>query len=304
MRELIFEIETLLSGRFKLIARNPVTGKSRLLIDWFDNLILDQGLDYPGKQADYLYYCHVGTGSNAAAESDTTLQTFYDSTQAESSPAVSAQSSAPYYGEKRFTYIFDAATENKNFTEIGVGKQAADGGLFSRVKLAEVATVLTGEILEVLYELRIYPDHLTVTSTTVIISAVSYDIDILAASVTDSNFWGSGLGDIFEGLAASAWTAWDATAALGAVTAQPSGVDIGNATSVTKSSYSDSSYQLDLNVLYGTGDANDPEAVGIGALLMASGCGAYQVKFVPVIPKTNVLELRLIWRQTWARKSL
>ena len=237
MRKLIFNIETPLSGRFKLFARNPATGKRRLLVDWCDNLILDQGLDYPGKQADYAEYCHIGTGSNAAAVSDTTLQTFYDSAALDSE-AIATQPTAPYYGEKRFTYFFDVATENKNFTEIGVGKQAADGGLFSRVKLPVVVTVLTGEILEVLYELRLYPDHLTATITTVDISAVTYDIEILAASVTDSNFWGSGLGDIFEGLAASFWTAWDATAALGAVTGQPSGVDIGNATSVTKSSYS------------------------------------------------------------------
>lgn len=292
-------INSKLSGRFRLRATSVETGKQRLLSDWFDNLILDQGLEYPGNTDNYLAFCQVGTSSTPPQVTDSALGA-YVASQGTTGSNPSAQISAPYYGSKVFQYSFAVGAAQGNISEAGVGIQAATGGLFSRVVLPQTVTVLANEILDVDYELRIYPGHLVVTNTTVDIDGVTYNVEVLASNVTNPVIWGAGLGDMFAALPEALWVAWDSSATLGPVTGEPSGTLIGDATSVTESIYVSSSQQRDLTILYGTDKAND--AGGIGAVAIVANSGSYQITFSPPIPKTNLLELRLIWRQIWSRQ--
>ncbi|MBD8496665.1 hypothetical protein, partial [Pseudomonas syringae] len=61
------------AGRFRIEAVRP-DGSVRELCDWFDNLIVNQGMDALAGRTDYLRYCQVGSGSTTPQATDTQLQ--------------------------------------------------------------------------------------------------------------------------------------------------------------------------------------------------------------------------------------
>ena len=295
-----------LQGRYRLRVATA-EGKIRHDTGWIDNLVLDQGLDFPGKYDNYVGFCHVGLGNDPALVTDTTLNTFHVSIAKEVGTDVSAQGSAPYYASKVFHYHFDSGVVGaETVTEVGVGRTLATGELFSRIVLQEAIVMLATEILYVDYELRLYPDHLIKTDIQIDISLTTYDVEILACNVSSTAYWSTGIGDIFDGLDVALWRCWETPSALGPVTGTPTGVEIlgaeAGATSNSKGTFSDGTYELDVSSLWGFTKAN--AVGGVGSLLIATGSGTYQLTFSPALPKTILNELRLTWKQSWARKIL
>jgi hypothetical protein len=272
---------------------------------WFRNLVTDAGLNYLGAATtnDALSYCHVGSGSAAPDELDTSLATFIASHQSGSSIA-SAQSTAPYYGKRTITYTFSTGQAAGNISEVGIANKtsSSDPGfvMWSRALVLDgdgdptTITVLSDEQLVVTYELRYYPptDDVTTTGT---INGDSYDITIRAANVTNAGYWANSIGG---GSASTSTLNRIYDGSISAVTALPSGTS-SDAVTRTTNSYSNNSFQRSWTLVWGPGIT-----MNVTAMAWTTGIGCYQIGFSPAIPLANTQTLTLSTRVSWSRKDL
>jgi hypothetical protein len=295
-----------LKGRYQLTVRRP-DGSVRLQTPWFDNLILTQGLNRLGT-AGVASHCHVGSGSTAPLVTDSGMQTFIAATSTKQSTLDGQQNSAPYYGWHRRTFRFAAGVAAGNVSEVGIGWGASGAVLISRALVRDVSnnpmtiTILPGEVLDVSYELRIYPP--AETNFNVTISGVTYACVMRAADVLGSSWAQVGLlmdnGAFYGGIGTSGVYAY--AGPLGAVTATPSGSQSG-ASSSSVNAYSNNSNQRVADLTFGLNNGN--VSGGIGALSVSwYGLGAYQFSFDPKIPKDNTKMLVLKFALSWTTKTM
>jgi len=289
-----------LAGRFKIEAIKR-DGTKRVLADWFDNLITNNGLDLFGNSSSYLNYCQVGTGSTVPANGDTALVARVAGTSTQQATSQGAQGSEPYFCWRQKTFRFAEGDAAGNLAEVGVGA-ASTGNLFSRALILDnmgdptVITVLEDEVLDVTYELRVYPPT-TDWEGTVTLDSVEYDVIGRAAGVTSNTYWTIGADGTNNVAAASSVY----NGAIGAITAIPAG-SASSSSSQSTASYSAGTYQKDATVTWGLSSGN--LAGGITAMRVPFGVGSYQFGFDPAIPKDNTKVLALTVRQAWARKTL
>lgn len=288
--------ETQCAGWFKIEATRP-DGTRRVLADWFPNLILNGGLDRMGANADYLYWCQVGSGSTAPVAAQAALVNRIAGTNTGQAIVAGAQASAPYYGWLRRTYRFAVGVAAGNLSEVGVG-WASTGSLFSRALILDgggsptTITVLSDEVLDVTYELRRYPGTVDLTGT-VVLDGVTHNWVSRAAAVTTEGAW-TGAGAMVLDFALSF------NGGIGAVTTSPSGVS--GILSATALPYSAGSYTRAVTVSAGLNDSN--LAGGIRSILIHSysNTARYQIQFDPAIPKDNTKVLSLTIQHSWARR--
>lgn len=302
-----------LSGWFKLEATNS-KGHKRVLADWFPNLITNAGLEAIGTSASWLAACRVGTGSAAPSVLDTDLSAYLAGTSTRTSNTAGATSSAPYYGHRTITYRFAAGTATGNISEVGIASNAAaaTGTLFSRALVVDgggnptTVTVLSDEVLDVTYQIRVYSPSTDVVGT-INISGVDYDFTARAANATSSASWALSTTGATAGINVITGVGSVATAysgPIGAVTTAPTGTQ-GASGSGTDIAYNPGTYQKDFTFTWGLSNGN---VGGIRSVYTSMGTegtfGAVQIQFDPVIPKnsTNVLELG--FRQSWTRGTV
>ena len=231
-----------LSGEYKLIVRHG-DGTIKGETDWFDNLILDSGLNAMGTIA-AINRCAIGTGTTAPAASQTALVAFAASTTTVVSSTNTAQASAPYFTTRTITFRFALGALNGNYSEVGVGW--ADISMFSRalivdgVGAATTITVTSAEQLDVVYRLKIYAPTADVVGA-VTISGVSYNITGRVAEATAYSVFGQP-GESVVLVAnpfVSAMTVY--AGQIGLVTGLPSGSSTGYGGTVTNSTYTNNS---------------------------------------------------------------
>lgn len=320
MTNLVIPMHAQVSGHFKLEAVRP-NGDRRVLADWFANVITDNGLENlgSGSQGYSLTYCHVGTGSTAPAFTDTQLvswtacnsskvgDSFHDG-----SP-FGAQATDPYYGWKRGTYRFNAGVATGNLSEVGLGPANTNINLFCRSLIKDTLgnpttiTVLSDEMLDVTYELRMYPP-LADSNFNVTISGVNYAFTVRAAKVTNGQSWGqlaghtAGLHNNGTYGTSTYVTAFRSDAVLQAIT-QGLGGTINDSTNsliggtnspyAAGTKYRDFVSGWDINVATHAG--------GVGGFELRTTKGTYQVTVSPVLPKNNTNNLQVTFRVSWAR---
>jgi hypothetical protein len=290
-------------GFFKMEARK-LDGSVRPLTGWFPNLVTDVGLNRIG-QGSYLNACHVGTNNTAPANSNTSLAGYVAGTTTSVSGSNGAQATAPYYGWKRKTFRFGIGAATGNLSEVGVATAAANGGstvLFSRALILDefgdptTVTVLADEILDVTYELRLYPPLTDTTQTVSITGSGSHDLITRAASVT-SDRWGYFLGSVLSFDPSGGTSMRAHSGEIGAITGAPSGT--------TSSSGTCYNIAYGNNNLYRDGGANfslsQGNVGGIRSVSWYTTHGYFQTRFDPVINKTATKTLNLIFRVAWAR---
>ena len=284
-----------------------VSGSRRLVASFFEepfpNLITTNGRELRGTLTTTYAnaYCQIGTGTATEAPGDTALGTYDRTYDSIVTSVTGAQPSAPYYGWQRIVYRFNPPGTNDNYAEIGFAPSTV-GNLFSRarIKNAGVPTTIAvdaDEWLDVTYELRQYPDHLTVTSTTV----DGYDVDILA-SLVNSTFTGivqPARGSRYPTGGHTALESFGPLATLGLVTAKPGG-DLNKYEGDNAfPSYVPSSYEQD--VVYSCSISQSNFTGGIGCIYFGgTPFPSYQVKFDPPIPKTASDVLDIGWTFAWA----
>jgi hypothetical protein len=149
---------------------------------WFDNLLLDQGLDQIGSVFNYNVFgpflfrmgC-VGTGSTAPTTADTQLESWLASAgNGENYSNYGYTAGPPSYWWSKVSCRFGTGVAAGNLTEVGMGEQLATNigtALFSRALILDGAgnpttlVVASDEILDLSYEFRVYPDTTTNVQT-------------------------------------------------------------------------------------------------------------------------------------------
>lgn len=287
------------AGRIKCEAVHAVTGEVRVLADWFNNLILDQGLNRIGT-SDYFSACQVGTGNTAPANSDTGLVARVAGTTTLQASSIGANGGAPYYGFALRTFRFPLGAAAGNIAEVGIGWGTTGSTLFSRALVKDLGgtpttiTVAADEFLDVTYELRLYAPATDTVVGPVTISGTDYTFTVRASQVTSASVWAptnTGITNFVSG-------AIFYNGAIGAITGLPSGVS-GVASTITAQTYSNNSYQRDFAIFCDLNACN--LSGGITALYFQATMGAYQASISPALAKTSTKLLTLNYRVSWAR---
>ena len=298
-----------LSGRFCEIKARKKTGKERILSSGFSNLILDSGLDN-GATEDVLDVCAVGNGTSQPEVSQSSLDSLVASTSTVSSISSEAlfdEENDVYGGFKDLEYTFAEGQAEGNLSEIGIGWTGND--LFSRELIRDengdptTITVLSDEELVVTYRLfclvGIDPDPWGPT----LVAGQERSGDVLPARLNRSQW---------ESTSRSAVSA-DTTAAsqfraggsgLADVQDSVSG-DSPSAGDISSLPASEGERFRDVEVLWGTGDANFGDGVNAFQFVFNGFiAGAFQMSVDPPIMKTSDDELTMVFRVTFDRGTV
>ena len=294
-------------GRFKLTAIRP-DGTERVLADWFDNLIVDTGLNRMGSGA-IGTWCFVGTGSTPPVVGDTAMQSIVASTSSQQETLAGQQASAPYFGWTRRRFRFATGAAAGNLAEVGIGWATGGTSLFSRALIVDgvgtptTITVLSDEILDVTYELRLYPPLVDQT-VDVVIAGVTYTTTIRASSVNASNWQPNGLLDYGARGPSNSLSMTPYAGPIGTILQAPSGT---TGTNIAPGffAYSNNSLKLAVTGTW-TLDQGNIAGGGIGALVLlhAGYLGTFQFGFSAKIPKDNTKILTLSFEVSWARHTI
>lgn len=290
-------------GRFRLQVFGP-DGGLRKDTGWFNNLILDAGLNRIGSGLAVATYCHVGAGSSAPTVSETSLQSLIGTAAGSSSSGGFDSTGAAHFGWERIKYRFEAGVAAGNVSEVGVGWGTGASSLFSRALILDAGgtpntiTVLPDEVLDVTYELRLYPP-MTDTSFVLPISGTNYSC-VGRASNAQSGYWSPGRLMLY-GTNSSSPSLGVYSGTIGAMSGVPSGSSASS--SFSYDAYSNNSLQRTGVASYNLTTGNF--AGGIQALSLACP-GDWQMQFsvTPAIPKNNtkVLTIRVV--TSWSRKTI
>lgn len=294
-----------MQGRFKLEAVKR-DGSRRILADWFDNLILNSGLERMGSGI-IIAGAMVGTDNTTPANTQTALG-------AQLAYSTSLQGSITYgvdeasnFAWRRARYRFAEGVATGNLAEVGVGWSS--GNCFSRALILDgsstptTITLLSDESLDVTYELRVYPTTTDVTGT-LTLGGIDYDYTLRVSKLNDTdiaNFFtfastASGVGA--AGASPNA-AGWPTLTALGDIYSAP-GVSgsIANVGSSSNLTYTAFSYSRTIRYTWGLANGSASLAV----FELRTNMLAYKIAFTPSIPKTSSNILTLDIQLTWARR--
>lgn len=322
-----------LSGRFRLI-RTAADGTVRQDTGWFKNLILNIGLDWFGgapAPGGFPIYggCHVGSGNTPPAGGDTQLQTWVAGTIDLNAQSHTVVSTSPYKVIETSTYRFALGAAAGNLAEVGISQGDIVAGvnsaalssrtLFSRALIVDsfgvptTITVLSDEYLDVMWEYTIWPPPADVAGSfnmTIlgVVTAFSYVIrpSLLANQLawravlsTTSSRTNRPIMPITLGGSsmASGQTSGLAVGPIQAVTSFPSGTNAVMNVNGTTSAYTTGTYFRDLQWNYGLNDGN---VTGIGAMLLHTNVGQFQMSISPTMTKINTQVFTVECRVSWA----
>ena len=296
------KINLQVSGHYKAEAVRH-DGSRRELGAWFDNMILNTGLDRLGAEASWLE-CSVGSGTAEALENDTAL----DALEATTDVVLSTVGGTDSAGEDPFVWArrvfrFPVGAVTATLSEVGVGW---DGGLFSRALIPAPVEVLSDEALEMTYEVRAFPT-MTDQVATVSISAVDYEFTFRPAffggTHAEPTGWPAQLISIMDGGLTQesdlGMTAYGVGAAFGDVDEGIVGTELGEGAGSFNTNYVAASYERNCRMTFGTAAGS----ASFGAFELFSPDGCYQVLVDPPIPKTASNILDLDFKLQWARRG-
>ena len=296
-------------GRFQIFKGKE--GQPRELVaDWFDNLILNSGLDLLGTEETVIHGVYVGTSNVEPDVGQTALlgyRAYSDSTIGVSRPSDNIQTVPPYRVLRYFGYRFGQGAASGNLAEVGIGR--SNNKLFARSLIKDeqgnptTITVLSDEYLDVIYGIEIYPP-LTDSQYTIDISGETYECTTRAAYCGSFSKWLSERGGItLRGLNADPMSSTE----LGPITATLQGT--ASTSRVRNPGYSAGTFAKsgDLTWDFTLGNISG----GIGGFRLDLGynyapnviheTASFQTLITPKIPKdvTKILTLNFSW--SWGR---
>lgn len=294
-----------MKGRYQLRVLDAY-GIEKRRTPWFDNIILDSGLNRWGTGT-IILGAAIGTGTATPASTDTGLQTETTYTTTTGTGAGIAAGIAPNYNNTRtFVYRTALGALNGNYSEVGVGW--ASGSMFSRALILDGGgsplpiTVTSSEQLDIVYQLSVYPPIVDTGPTTITISGVNYDVTGRALQVTATTgqvgTWSVGQGVVSIGGVYGSFTHYY-SGNIGSITSGPSGTMAGY-TSSTSDSYVGNSLQRTGYHTVGLTDGN--VSGGIKSCRVGWTSWGFQYEFNNVIPKDGTKTLVLNFSSSWARR--
>lgn len=306
------------AGWFKIEAHrvdangDEIPGTRRVAADWFPNLITNAGLDLLGTTGGtYVYnFCRVGSGNTAPQPTDTALVAPVASSSTGQASSDGVNRTGTFYAWRRRTVRFAAGAAAGTLAEVGVAP-AGTGSLFSRALILDgggnptTITILSDEVLDVTYELRLYPT-LTDATGTVTIASVNYSW--IARALIPASYdaaWSRNVGyEVGPRTSSGSSLSPNVAAALPAQNSTISSPVLAGA--LTALTYVAGSYARSFRFDCGLNDAN--VAGGIGCFF-ASGdptdvqrmFGAWAWGLTPSLPKNSQTVATFTVRMTWGR---
>ena len=290
-------------GKYKLVVHKGNPEEPTQVVDWFDNLITNQGLDSLGFRGNgsNFYYCKVGSGSTTPAVTDVGLVNVLG-TKNGSSETHGFTTTAPFYSWVRREYVFTPGQATGNVSEISVGWDTTNASAFSRALVTEngspiTITVLPDDYLTVYYEFRLYPS-LDDSTGTVTIGGTTHSFTGRASDVGTSQWSGF-------------WAGYYPVANLNGVVCRDGAIGTlfssplytqTTATSSQSTSYAayvPGTYYRDVTFTLSVGQGNLTNF--IKSLYLDISEGAFQYEFTPPIQKTINNSLTLTFRFSWGR---
>jgi hypothetical protein len=293
-----------LAGEYRLVVREA-DGTVARDTGWFDNLILDAGLNRIGT-GDWVGTCVIGTGTTAPAAGQTQLSALSSSAASVvgAGTIYGALATSPYYSWRQLQYRFDLGALNGNYTEVGVGWGATT--LFSRALIVDgggspvAIAVNSTQQLDVFYRLRSYPDLNDASGSFTVAGASGGTINFTRRAAFLPFYPGTGqLGQAFAANGANI-NSYGAGATLGAITDGPTGTVVSGPFGVNQASYVNNSYQRDATLDWPLEFGNAGGGIG-GLRILTSHC-YWQYAFATPIAKTSTRTLSLVFRMSWARR--
>ncbi len=316
------QINLSMSGQYMMQVK-----RSGIIINetpWFDNMILNSGLDNLGKEVNFLQYCFTGSGNSTVSANNTSLASKIETTSG--SPAQYAanysqysNSGAPNYETTTdISYTFAQGEVVGNISEVGIGPNLDGTELFSR----SLVTTSTGQPtsiavtamdeLTITYRLKLKPNVNTTTgSFTIGGQTIGYSCMVGGAETFGHPILligGSFSKLVSGGSGGYAYTSSSPTLDLGTVVENNFVGDYELttgyfSTSAIDNPYVNGSFRRTGALIWGPTQALDPR--GIKGIIMQYGySGAnitYKYRFNTPIMKTNTQELRLNTTFTWGR---
>lgn len=302
------QIKNDIGARFKLVARKSIDESISNESDWFLNDILDSGLIRMGVDGWIDRVC-VGT-SNAAVNvaTQTGLQSFKASTLNTYGADVSGSNltpTAPFWWSRR-TYRFSAGAAAGNLAEVALGW--SDTNTWNRALIKDqngnpvIFPVLSDEFLDVICEIRIYPQatysgsvnfrdkigNIISTHTITGIPFIGYSV-FLASKIRAGIEAGYGCFSVYNG-------------ALVNMSTEPNG-RISQNVADKGSVYSGASMTTKNSL--GLSDSNGSHrSIVIKTNLLTLGNMGYQFQIDPPIAKTSDMEITYTFSLSWGRKTL
>lgn len=286
---------------------------SRVVADWFPNLITNGGMDRIGSANGAAAYCQVGTGTTTPAFTDSALATFLASSNTQVGGSGSIVAGPPRYASYVSGRRFAAGVATGTLAEVGFG-WASSGSLYNRALIRDGAgnpttiTILAGEVLDVYLETRVYIP--TGDSSPFVVNISGTDYTFVRRTAWNNTLhenatgWGinNGTGSFTAAGFESGVSVPPGTLAfngsIGAESSGPSGSSSG-ASSVTAASYTNGTHQLAGTLTWDISSGN--LSGGISALLLSTRWGSFQFSVSPAIPKNNTQTLTLNVVQSWSR---
>lgn len=298
-------VEIELAGRYRMIVTRP-DGTQRDS-GWFDNLITEIGLNRIGSGG-VGEFIAVGSGSAAPTFADTSLQALVATSTNVQRNESGAQAASPYYGWYRRTVRFAAGQAAGNLSEVGLGwsGSAEARPVFSRALIRDAngdpttITVLGDEVLDVLYEMRLYPPMVD-QEFNITVSGVVYACVMRASTVTSGSWspW-----NLFDSGSQLPYNITAFQGPLGTILEGPSGQTGGTPTANPKP-YANNSLKRGYSASWGLDTGNVPGGIGVFQLSPWSqgNLGLWQVSVTPKIQKDNTKILSMDFDLSWTRKT-
>ena len=300
----------------------------------FDNLLLNQGLDWYGNMLRNLnsgnditpwgyYYCGMGTGTTPPAVTDTQLENMLGSVT-QTTEALSVGTDSPRYGQRTVTYVFAPGSfgaSSVNLTEIGVGPDLDTfPWLIARQLIKNPAgdtitlTILPQETVTVTYVLRLYipeTDVVQVLDVDTVGGPVSTTFTIRATGAASGSIWN------FPKVRVKYSETPDGNASIGLCKIYSNDFALSaldDAPTASKTASRDAlvnpdpdDYILGSYTNVGTVSWNAENPTGgftddeVGGSTWYTTLGGYQILFSPPITKRDVDQLDMQFRLTWGR---
>ena len=302
------------SGQYKITIKRP--DNTVIETGWFDNMILNSGLDAMGEDVGFETYCFVGTGNTPVSATQTALSARQITTTDVSRNSTTHEPGvAPNY-ENTYTivYNFPQGEVIGNITEVGIGPNQDGTRLFSRSLITNSSgtptaiSVVALDEFTVTYRLKLKPP---VNAATGSFSVGSQTINYTARVGYAGNF-GTPLEYFTYGFSKlyNAYAYDPTNLEMGDIESHTFGpnsahvADTPAADLISNNTYVPGTYRRTGHVGWTYASGNNGSA-GIGGVIVGYGTGStvayFKYIFNPPIQKSDTEELRLNMTYQWSR---
>lgn len=300
-----FSSSVQIGARFKLVAHKGNENNPTKETDWFNNLVLDSGLDRLSVGS-AIGLVAVGSGNSTPVVTQTGLDNVVATTTSVFGNEVRFMNATtqPYYFGARRTYRFGEGAAAGNLTEVGIGWNA--DSMFNRTLIKDsqgnptTLTILSDEFLDVIVEIRHYPQESFTGSFNLIDklgNVVSNHTLNGVCIITSGNFT---LGKVEAGDGSRRIYIYNGVANLDSVTSSPSGnSDYSGDRVVTYPTPRSMNAVYTLSLVTANFDITS-FSIGVKAFARNSD-PLYKFQIDPPIPKNNTQVMTISFTISWDR---